>query len=64
MAMNPDQAEEEAIATIVAVLLSRYKEADPADLRAGAEMLAIAARVAVAHVRDRAEIDPQGGGLI
>lgn len=62
MAMSPDDALAEATEAVLAELMKVYGNVAEADVRPFAQAVAQAARVAVAHVAERGEVDPSGGG--
>jgi hypothetical protein len=63
MAVNPDQALEEAAAAILAELLQVYDGVKSEDVAPFARAVAQAARVAVDHIARNAVVEGSGQGI-
>jgi hypothetical protein len=63
MAINPDEALEVATAAILAELLKVYDQVKSEDVEPFARAVAQAARVAVEHVAQNAEVEGTGQGI-
>lgn len=64
MATNSNDAFEAASNAVLAALLDVYDNVAAEDVRPFAEAVAQAARIAVQHIQENAEIDPSGNGLV